>query len=169
MPEFPSIAELLPHRGPAVLLERVLSHDAKTTVCAVDPRGSGHYRADDGSVPSWVGLEYMAQAVAAHGGLVDRASGAPPRPGFFLGSRRLDLSTARFEPGVELEVSATLLRGTLGRPDDGAGPARSGASVLAFDCAVRAAGSGQTMVSGVLTVYLLESAEALARDFADAD
>jgi hypothetical protein len=43
--------------------------------------------------------------------------------------------------------------------------------MLAFDCAIRRAGQSpeaEPMVSGVLTVYLLESFEALERDFADA-
>ena len=151
-PAFPPIADLLPHRGRAVLLDRVLSHDGLTTVCAVDPRASTLYRGRDGSVPSYVGLEYMAQTVAAHGGLLDRAAGRAARPGLFLGSRRLEFSVAGFAAGRPLEASARHLRGSTG--------------ALAFDCTVRSAGASEPMVSGILTVYLLESFEALARDFA---
>lgn len=164
---FPPIEELLPHRGAAVLLSRVLAHDSRSTTCEVDVARSVLYRNDDGSVPAHVALEYMAQAIAAHGGLLDRAAGRDPRPGFFLGSRRLTLASARFEPEEKLEVTATHVRGTAG--------------MLAFDCTVRrraprrgdaspggradAGREGGTMVSGVLTVYLLESVEALTRDF----
>lgn len=173
--DFPPIEDLLPHRGPAVLLARVLAHDERSTTCEVDVARSRLYQDADGSVPAHVALEYMAQAIAAHGGLLDRAAGRPPRPGFFLGSRRLTLATARLEPGETLEVTARHVRGT-GR-------------MLAFDCSVRrrvpagdgarpqgatdaAAGrdaDGRTMVSGVLTVYLLESVEALTRDFLEDD
>lgn len=148
---FPPITELLPHRGRAVLLGQVLAHDATTTVCTVDPDGGALFRDADGRVPAWVGLEFMAQAVAAHGGLLDREASREPRPGLFLGSRRLAFSVAAFEPGQALEVTATHLRGSTG--------------LLAFDCRVRAPGASEPMVSGILTVYLLESFEALARDF----
>jgi predicted hotdog family 3-hydroxylacyl-ACP dehydratase len=157
MPEFPPVAELLPHRGRAVLVRRVVAHDATTTTCEVDPADSVLWKNADGSVPATVGLEYMAQTIAAHGGLSDRESGREARPGFFLGSRRLDFRASRFEPGELLEVTVRHLRGSTG--------------MLAFDCSVRrAAGTSgaEPMVSGVLTVYLLESFDALTRDFGDA-
>src|SRR6185369_1356267 len=65
--EFPPVRELLPHRGSAVLLARVLGHDAKRTVCAVDPDAGASFRDADGSIPAYVGLEFMAQTIAAHG------------------------------------------------------------------------------------------------------
>jgi predicted hotdog family 3-hydroxylacyl-ACP dehydratase len=151
MPPFPPITELLPHRGSAVLLERVVAHDDEATVCTVDPRASTLYRGDDGAVPTWVGLEYMAQAVAAHGGLLDRRAGRPPRPGFFLGSRRLAFAADRFDPDLRLEVTAK--------------PVRASRRMMAFDCAVRREGEAEPVVSGVLTVYLLDSFEALVEDF----
>ena len=151
--EFPPVAELLPHRGRAVLLDRVLAHDATTTVCSVETSASTLFHDADGGVPATVGLEYMAQTIAAHGGLLDRDAGREARPGFFLGTRRLTLAVTRFEPGQCLEVTATHLRGSTG--------------LLAFDCAIRPAPGAEPMVSGILTVYLLESFEALARDFAE--
>lgn len=154
-PAFPPVVELLPHRGRAVLLERVLAHDASTTVCAVDTSKSALFHDGEGGVPAYFGLEYMAQTVAAHGGLLDRDAGRPARPGFFLGTRRLVLSVPRFEPGQHLEVTATHLRGSSG--------------LLAFDCAIRPAAGAEPMVSGILTVYLLESFETLARDFGEGD
>jgi len=155
---FPPIVELLPHRGRAVLLDRVLAHDATTTVCSVDTAASALFHDRDGGVPAAIGLEYMAQTIAAHGGLLDREAGRDARPGFFLGTRRLALSVARFEPGRQLLVSATHLRGGL----------RGSSGLLAFDCAIRAAADAEPMVSGILTVYLLESFDALERDFAEA-
>ena len=149
---FPPIGELLPHRGRAVLLSRVLAHDAASTTCAVDAGAGALYRDADGAVPAYVGLEYMAQAVAAHGGLLDREAGRDARPGFFLGSRRLSFEVERFAPDLALVVTATHLRGS-GR-------------MLAFDCSIRPAGGGDAMVSGILTVYLLDSFDALVEDFA---
>ena len=149
-PVFPPITELLPHRGRAVLLDRVVSHDARTTVCLVDPSTSVLFCDANGFVPTPVGLEYMAQTVAAHGGLLARAAGTAVRPGFFLGSRRLDFAVARFAPGEMLEVSATHVRGS--------------SRVLAFDCIIRAEAGGPAMVSGILTVYLLDGFDGLGTD-----
>jgi predicted hotdog family 3-hydroxylacyl-ACP dehydratase len=158
MAEFPPVTELLPHRGSAVLLSRVVAHDRASTSCEVDPAASTLWKNTDGTIPASVALEYMAQTVAAHGGLSDRESGRKARPGFFLGSRRLDFRVQRFAPGELLEVTARHLRGS--------------SAMLAFECSVRPAGTAsagsEPMVSGVLTVYLLESFEALARDFAEA-
>jgi len=153
---FPPITELLPHRGRAVLLERVLAHDSTTTVCSVDTSTGVLLHDGDGGVPAYFGLEYMAQTVAAHGGLLDREAGRDARPGLFLGTRRLVLSVSRFEPGQRLEVTAKHLRGSV----------QGSRGLLAFDCTIRAAGAAEAMVSAILTVYLLESFEALAREFA---
>ena len=103
---FPPIASLLPHAGPMCLLERVTEHQRSHTVCSVDPSRSALLAAPDGSVPVWVGLEYMAQCIAAHGGLVARALGEPLRPGVLLGSRRLRFGVGRFASDRELRVTA---------------------------------------------------------------
>jgi predicted hotdog family 3-hydroxylacyl-ACP dehydratase len=57
---------------------------------------------------NWAAIEYMAQAAAALVGAADRAKGysGAPRPGFLLGTRRLELSLARFEPGKRYEARA---------------------------------------------------------------
>jgi len=163
---FPPVAELLPHSGRALLLDRVLAHDAATTVCAVDPAASVLYFNADRRVPAYVGLEYMAQTIAAHGGLLHRSqaggSAAGPRPGFFLGSRRIVFGVDCFEGGQLLEVAATRLRGTRGA-------LRGTRGALAFECTIRDAAGGRAMVSGVLTVYLLESFEALVEGFPEND
>jgi predicted hotdog family 3-hydroxylacyl-ACP dehydratase len=129
------------------LLDRVVEHDASRTVCAVDPGRSALLAAPDGSVPVWVGLEYMAQCIAAHGGLVALERGEPPRPGVLLGSRRLRFGVQRFEPGRELRVAARHHRGERG--------------LLAFDCEVREAGGHSPLVRGRLNVYIVDGFEDL--------
>lgn len=168
---FAPIRELLPHRGRAVLLDRVLTHEPSKTVCAVDPFAGSLFRSRNGTTPAYVGLEYMAQTIAAHGALLERARhatgtigehgatadkpGHDAKPGFFVGARRLSLASPHFDAGQELTVTAVHLRGTSG--------------LLAFDCTVADAATGSSMVSGVLTVYLLESFEALVEDFSADD
>ncbi|TFG96202.1 MAG: 3-hydroxylacyl-ACP dehydratase [Myxococcales bacterium] len=144
---FAAIAALLPQAGPMCLLDRVLEHAADHTVCAVDPRRSRLLAAPDGSVPAWVGLEYMAQCIAAHGGLAALARGEAPRPGVFLGSRRVGFGVQHFAIDRELRVSARHHRGERG--------------LVAFDCEIRELDGGFALVHGRLNVYLVETWQAL--------
>ena len=64
-----NLAKLLPHRGSMCLLDAVLHHDAKKTICRVDPLRSTLFEDASGALPSWLALEYMAQCAAAHGAL----------------------------------------------------------------------------------------------------
>ena len=144
---FPDLAELMPHSGRMRLLSRVLEHSAERTVCAVDVDRSELFREPDGGVPAWVGLEYMAQCVAAHAGLVARHLGWPVERGLFLGTRRTDFFVDRFAPGSRLEVSAAHLRGDQG--------------LLWFDCSLRGADgtSGGELARGRLSVYAMQQGE----------
>jgi len=151
---FPDVATLVPQSGPMCLLDRVLEHGPRHTECAVDPARSQLLAAADGRVPAWVGLEYMAQCVAAHGGLVALARGEPPRPGVLLGSRRVSLAVGWFSPERELHVRALHHRGESG--------------LVAFDCEVREPGGGPPLVAGRLNVYLVERWEALLAQIGDA-
>jgi len=141
--EFPEIAALVPQTGPMCLLDRVLEHAPSHTVCAVDPGRSGLLAAADGSVPAWVGLEYMAQCIAAHGGLIARRQGLPPRPGLFLGSRRVRFGAEAFAAGRELRVRARHHHGERG--------------LVAFDCEIQEAAGGPPLVSARLNVYIVDS------------
>ena len=137
--DYPPIAELVPHAGPMRLLERVLAHDPMRTLCEVRVDESALFAGDDGRVPVWVGLEYMAQAIAAHAGLVARAAGEPPRAGLLLGSRRLRFFGDAFARGERLRVEVQ--------------PLRASAALVAFACSLRDA-SGALRAEGTLNVYV---------------
>jgi len=141
--EFPEIATLVPQTGPMCLLDRVLEHGPEYTVCAVDPGRSRLLAGPDGNVAAWGGLEYMAQCIAAHGGLLARELGQAPKPGLFLGSRRVRFGVGCFESGRELRVSARHHHGERG--------------LVAFDCEIQEAMGGASLVSGRLNVYIVES------------
>ena len=103
-PDFPPVAEILPHRGQMVLLGRVLEHGPDATVCGVAIDAQKLFVQNDGSIGSWVGVEYMAQCVGAHAGMLARAVGMEPRVGYLVSSRRLRFHAARFAPGQELRT-----------------------------------------------------------------
>ena len=143
-PDFPPVAEVLPHRGRMVLLGSVLEHAPAATACAVQVDAQKLFVQSDGSIGSWVGIEYMAQCVAAHAGLIARAGGEEPRIGYLVSSRRLRFHAPCFAPGQELRVSAAQLWG-----------GREG--MVSFQCKVEDAGSGALLVEGRLNCYLPEA------------
>src|SRR2546426_3960121 len=87
--EPPEIRSLVPHSGPMVLLDRVVSVDEESLCAEVLIRADSMFCAA-GGVGAWVGLEYMAQAIAAYAGYGARLRGAPVKIGFLLGSRRYE-------------------------------------------------------------------------------
>jgi len=141
-PIFPQIRELVPHAPPMLLLDRVLEHDASFTRCSIRSEDSAIFASSGGGVPSWVGLEYMAQCAAVHGGLSSRERGDPPRPGLLLGSRRLQLHVSSFEAGAPLRVVARHHRGRLG--------------LVTFDCAVESDDGHEVLAEGRINLYILK-------------
>lgn len=107
------VAEVVPHEAPMVLLDRILSFDATTLVAEVAIGPDTLFAEADG-VPAWVGLEYMAQAVAAHAGLEARLRGEPPAVGYLLGTRAFRATVAAFAPGTTLTVHVEALFVELG-------------------------------------------------------
>ena len=108
---------------------------------------SALFRRADGRVPAWVALEWMAQCVAAHGGLVARALGEPVRPGLFLGTRGVRLRADDFGAEEVLEVRARHLRGELG--------------LVAFACSLVRSGEAEAVAEGNLSVYVVDRIESL--------
>jgi predicted hotdog family 3-hydroxylacyl-ACP dehydratase len=54
-------------------------------------------------VPAWVGLEYMAQSIAALAGIRARRDGKAIPLGLIIGCRKYTCSTATFAPGTIIE------------------------------------------------------------------
>ncbi|HEY3645799.1 MAG TPA: 3-hydroxylacyl-ACP dehydratase [Gammaproteobacteria bacterium] len=106
MQAYPPIAELLPHAGPAVLLDAVLEQRADSLRARLRITPANPYFEPGRGVPVWVGIELMAQAVAAHAGLIARRSQNPPKKGMLLGTRRYEASVGWFAEGSELDVEA---------------------------------------------------------------
>ena len=101
----PPIEELLPHRHGMLLVERVVAWDASSASVSARPSPDGWY-AEAGGMPSRIGIELMAQAIAAHVSLVAWAKGEPPKKGVLLGARAYRATQPYFAAGSELEVKA---------------------------------------------------------------
>ncbi|MDX8121285.1 hotdog family protein [Janthinobacterium sp. GMG2] len=142
---FPPIRELVPHSGAMVLLDRVLSADAENLCAEVAIHaGSVFYDAPLAGVGSWVGIEYMAQAIAAHAGYLARLAGAPVKIGFLLGARRYEAQLPLFVDGSVLQVHVQqALQG-----ENGLG---------AFECRIEMAGA--VLAQATITVFQPEDAK----------
>lgn len=99
----PTIRSLVPHAGPMVLLDRLISVDQENLCAEVAIHPGSLFCGADG-VGAWVGIEYMAQAIAAYAGHAAKLRGEPVKIGFLLGSRRYECSRPVFAVGSVLRV-----------------------------------------------------------------
>lgn len=137
----PCITELVPHAGPMCLLDRAVEADDERFVAEVTVPSAGLFSRDVGEglgVGAWVGIEYMAQAVAAWAGWQARRAGEAPRIGFLLGTRRYRCSVPRFPAGQVLRVE---IRRNF-QADNGLGQ---------FECRIESA--GQELASAQLNAF----------------
>lgn len=106
------IAKRIPHSGSMCLLERLDGWDADVIRCSTNT-----HRLEDNPLRTAGGLlapnaiEYAAQAMALHGGLL-AAEGSTPSAGFLASARNVRLAVARLDDveGV-LQVQARRLSG----------------------------------------------------------
>jgi predicted hotdog family 3-hydroxylacyl-ACP dehydratase len=134
---YPPIVELVPHRPPMLLLDRVLSYDGECVVCETVLGPESPFAAQ-GHVPALVGIEYMAQTIAAGAGLSARDKGSQSgQMGFLLGCRSLTIAVDSFDVGDRLTIEA---RRTWGETALGS-----------FACKVQR--GAEVLVEGALTVY----------------
>lgn len=97
-------AELLPHAGDMILIDQVLSFDEEQIHTRVTVKPGGLFNRDDGSLPAWVGIELMAQSVAAYAGCRARQKGEAVELGFLLGTRKYECNVEHFPAGAELTI-----------------------------------------------------------------
>ncbi len=90
------IRELVPQQGAMCLLEEVLEWDATSIACRATSHrnASNPLRTGDG-LAAVVGVEYAAQAVAVHGGLVEKT--AKPKLGYLAALRDVICSVERLD------------------------------------------------------------------------
>ena len=105
MPLPDDIDAVLPHRDSMRLIHRVVAWQEESIAVEVDVPAQGLFCTSDG-VPAWVGVEYMAQAIAAWAGCRARHAGRAPSIGFLLGTRRYTAHQPFFTAGSCLRVEA---------------------------------------------------------------
>ena len=101
--EPPPIADVVPHSGRMLLLDRIVHYDAESLTSELTVRGDAPF-VRDGAVGAWVALEYMAQTIAAFAGCDARTRGEPPKVGFLIASRQFSSNTPSIPVATTLQV-----------------------------------------------------------------
>jgi predicted hotdog family 3-hydroxylacyl-ACP dehydratase len=96
-----SIENYVPHRGAMLLIDRLIVATDDYATAEVLVRSNGLF-VRDGKVPAWVGIEYMAQTIAAWAGARAKKAEIPVKIGFLLGTRRYETSVPEFSCGEKL-------------------------------------------------------------------
>lgn len=99
----PDIRSLVPHTGTMVLLDRLIAVGDES-LCAEVVITPDTLFSDERGVGAWIGVEYMAQTVAAFAGYEALSRGASVKVGFLLGSRRYECSHPQFVQGSRLHI-----------------------------------------------------------------
>lgn len=135
---FPAAEMLVPHRGPALLLERVLGMSADELRARIlIPADSAFV--SGGEAAGFVALEAAAQAAAAHEALRRQGKNGPGEPhvGYLVGARDVELRGS-LRVGAAVEVAIRV---------DGVAPPLS---TYRFEVAI----AGDTLASGSISTYL---------------
>lgn len=140
MPGDVQLERLLPHRGAMSMLSRVLRHSDDETTCAIEIAEQELFRDADGGVAAWIGIEYMAQCIAAHAGLLSEDDGVP-RIGYLASIRGLRFHCERFGPTQRLEAT---VRRVWGGPE----------GLSSFACTLSDANTGAPMAEGRISCFV---------------
>lgn len=103
---------LLPHQAPMVLIHSPLGYNQEQLQCTCLLENAGHHPlAIDGVLSVYAGVEYAAQAMAAHARLTAHADAASaPRKGFVAVASKLNAEVANLNSlGESIVVSVCLL------------------------------------------------------------
>ena len=130
---------LLPHDHPMILIDGVLGYDEESVTVDVTPAPGKPFADEDGNVPGWVGMEYMAQAIAAYAGVRAQLNGQPVKVGFLLGTRAYDIFESHFQCHQQYAVSAKMIY-----DDDG---------VAAFQCEITNASTENILARATINTF----------------
>ena len=133
--------EFILHRQPMLVLDRLVEIGSAYAICEWHVSGDNGFLVPDRGVPSYAGVEYMAQCIAVYGGACGRVNGILPQPGLLLGTRHYKAGSRYFEVGITYQVECR----EMVRTDDG---------MASFDCKISL--DGETIAEGRLSVLQMQ-------------
>ena len=134
-----SIEQIVPHAHPMILIDRLIEYTETTACCSVAIQPNvNFYNSVRGAVPSYVGLEYLAQTIAAYANAHKRDQGQDTALGFLVSTRTFTAHVSEFHNGSELIMTVSKLF----KEENGLG---------AFDCVIKQ--NNDVLVEAKINVY----------------
>ncbi|WP_144212099.1 ApeP family dehydratase [Shewanella donghaensis] len=104
------VSHFVPHRAPMILIDRLLTHDIDKLITEVTISESSAYFSEPlNGVPNYVGIEYMAQSIAALAGVEAHLKSDKVRVGFLLGTRKLVMHQSCYKLGQTYQIHVARL------------------------------------------------------------
>ncbi|MBQ4833468.1 3-hydroxylacyl-ACP dehydratase [Pseudoalteromonas sp. MMG010] len=105
-----TIESILPHTRPMILIDELIRYDDSSARCGVTiTKHSNFYDQHTQSVPSHVGIEYMAQTIAAYANANQIDNGDDVAIGFLVSSRKYKMHTSKFKLDCTLTIDVEKL------------------------------------------------------------
>lgn len=136
----PQLFELIPHREPMLLINKVVevSDCCSESIVLIDDKTP--FFESGAGVPAWIGLEYMGQTSALIAGHQIKQGTIEPHLGFLMGSRKYQSDVSYFKPQTTLVI----------RCDQAA---LVGDSLATFNCTISDQASKRQLASAMLSVF----------------
>lgn len=97
--------EFILHRSPMVLIDELVDFGENFAVARLTIQPNLMFCEAQG-LPTWASIEIMAQTVSLFAGVQGHLRGEPPKIGYLLGTRKLQLSMPYFKMNSELLIRA---------------------------------------------------------------
>lgn len=138
------INDLVPHSGKMSLLDRLVEADERHAISELTPNENSMFFTPGKGVPVWIGIEYMAQTIAAFSGYDAIQKKEPVKIGLLVGCRKSICHVSWFPAGTRLRVHVDYVWESEG--------------MAVFDGVIRDA-EGATMMEGKINVYQPDNIE----------
>ncbi|WP_020208035.1 hypothetical protein [Gilvimarinus chinensis] len=100
------IERYIPHRPPMRLVDNLVSETPQQVVTAFSvDRDHVFFDASVAGVPTWAGIEFMAQTAAVWLGLADERAGRAIAPAFLISTRHYTVTQPVFAVGESFQVA----------------------------------------------------------------
>lgn len=136
--QLPHIEEVLQHRGNMLLIDLLIEFNNESLIAEYSPHSDAWYADDKGRMPAWIGIELMAQAVAAHVGMLKLYEGMPQKNGVLVGTRRYSSTESSFAASVLLQIQVTVIY-------------QDASGLGAYDCSISCC--GRALATATLKVF----------------
>ena len=100
-----SVDELVPHKYEMSLLDEIVDYDDTSLSSQVTIRADSEFLNEENTVPAWLGIEYMAQTIAAWAGIQNRKDNSGIKLGYLVGTRKYKSYVTSFPLNCVLKIT----------------------------------------------------------------